>query len=120
VTVFMSSHVLTEVDRLATRIGIIHRGLLIEEMAAEKMETLRSSRLEIQARDLKAAERALAQAGFAVTVGEGALILTEARALDAPDEVAAILVHAGAPPVRLASVQETLEDHFLRLTEAGA
>jgi ABC-2 type transport system ATP-binding protein len=120
VTVFMSSHVLTEVDRLATRIGIIHRGRLIEEMAAEKMETLRSSRLEIQARDLKAAERALAQAGFAVTVGEGALILTEARALDAPDEVAAILVHAGAPPVRLASVQETLEDHFLRLTEAGA
>src|SRR6266498_1208406 len=31
VTIFMSSHILTEVDRLATRIGIIHRGKLIEE-----------------------------------------------------------------------------------------
>src|SRR6266508_4140072 len=28
VTVFMSSHILTEVDRLATRIGIIHKGCL--------------------------------------------------------------------------------------------
>src|SRR6185503_12665696 len=28
VTVFMSSHILTEVNRLATRIGIIHKGKL--------------------------------------------------------------------------------------------
>jgi ABC-2 type transport system ATP-binding protein len=116
VTVFMSSHVLTEVDRLATRIGIIHKGRLIEELAADKLEALRSQRLVIHARDLKAAERTLAEAGFAVKVGEGAIFLTEARALDAPEEVAALLVHAGAPPVRLAVEQEALEDHFLRLT----
>ncbi len=119
VTVFMSSHMLTEVDRLATRIGIIHKGRLIEELAADKLEALRSQRLEIQARDLRAAERALAQAGFAVTVGDGAIFLTEARALEAPDEVATILVHAGAPPIRLAVEQEDLEDHFLRLTGEG-
>ena len=35
VTVFMSSHILTEVDRLAGRIGIIHRGRLIEEFTAQ-------------------------------------------------------------------------------------
>jgi len=27
VTIFMSSHLLAEVDRLATRIGIVHRGV---------------------------------------------------------------------------------------------
>jgi len=32
VTVFMSSHILTEVDPLGTRIGIIHQGCLIEEL----------------------------------------------------------------------------------------
>ena len=41
VTVFMSSHILTEVDRLATRIGIIHKGRLIEELDTEKLEALR-------------------------------------------------------------------------------
>ena len=116
VTVFMSSHILTEVDRLATRIGIIHQGRLIEEFEAEKLEELRSRRLEIKARNLEAARHALAQAGFAVKAGEDALFLNEVRAIDAPDEVATLLVNAGAPPTRLAVEQENLEDYFLRLT----
>src|SRR5215211_2941242 len=45
VTIFMSSHILTEVDRLATRIGIIHKGKLIEELDTEKLEQIRSKRL---------------------------------------------------------------------------
>jgi ABC-2 type transport system ATP-binding protein len=116
VTVFMSSHILTEVDRLATRIGIIHQGRLIEELEAAKLEEIRSQRLEIKARNLEAAQSALVQAGFAVKASESALILNDARALDAPDEVAAILVNAGTPPTRLAVEQENLEDYFLRLT----
>jgi ABC-2 type transport system ATP-binding protein len=116
VTVFMSSHILTEVDRLATRIGIIHQGRLIEELEAEKLEVLRSRRLAIRARDLEAAQSALAQAGFAVKASENTLFLSESRALDAPDEVATILVNAGTPPTRLVVEQENLEEHFLRLT----
>ena len=39
VTVFMSSHILGEVDRLATRIGIVHRGRLVEELDRDALET---------------------------------------------------------------------------------
>jgi len=116
VTVFMSSHILTEVDRLATRIGIIHQGRLIEELDAEKLEELRSPRLEIKARDLQAAQSALAKAGFVVKAREGMIVLNEPRAINAPENVAALLVSAGTPPTRLAVEQEELEDHFLRLT----
>jgi len=116
VTVFMSSHILTEVDRLADRIGIIHQGRLIEELEADEMEQLRSPRLEVQARDLPAAQRALAQAGYACKASDDTLWLTETRAIEAPDEVAAILVNAGAAPTRLAVEQEDLENYFLRLT----
>jgi ABC-2 type transport system ATP-binding protein len=116
VTVFMSSHILTEVDRLATRIGIIHKGNLLEELEAEKLEELRSQRLEIKAHNLEAAQCALTQAGYAVKVSGSTLLLYEARAIEAPDEVATILVNAGAPPTRLAVEQEMLEDYFLRLT----
>jgi len=116
VTVFMSSHILTEVDRLATRIGIIHKGRLLEELEADKLEELRSRRLEIKARNLEAAQSALTQAGFAVKASESTLVLNEARAIDAPDEVATILVNAGTPPSRLAVEQEDLEGYFLRLT----
>lgn len=116
VTVFMSSHILTEVDRHATRIGIIHKGRLIEELKADELERLRSRRLEIKARDLESAQSTLAEAGYTVRVSESTLFLNEARAIEAPDEVATILVNAGTPPTRLAVAQENLEDHFLRLT----
>jgi ABC-2 type transport system ATP-binding protein len=116
VTVFMSSHILTEVDRLATRIGIIHKGRLLEELEAEKLEELRSQRLEIETRSPEAAQCALTQAGYAVKVSGSTLLLYEARAIEAPEEVAIILVNAGAPPTRLAVKQERLEDYFLRLT----
>jgi len=116
VTVFMSSHILTEVDRLATRIGIIHKGRLIEELDAKKLEELRSRRLEIKTRNLEAAQSALAKAGFAVKINESMIVVTEARAIDAPDEVATLLVNAGTPPSRLAVEQENLEDYFLGLT----
>ena len=116
VTVFMSSHILTEVDRLATRIGIIHKGCLIEELEADKLEQLRSQRLEIRSRNVEAAQSALAKAGFAVKTNDTTIVLSEARAINAPDEVATILVEAGTPPVRLAVEQENLEDYFLRLT----
>ena len=116
VTVFMSSHILSEVDRLASRVGIIHRGHLLEELEAEQMETIRSRRLEIQTRQLELAQNALLQAGYAVKTSDSTLLLYEERPLDAPDEVAALLVKAGTPPTRLAVVQEDLEDYFLRLT----
>ena len=116
VTVFMSSHILTEVDRLATRIGIIHDGCLLEELDRQRLKALRRQRLEVRARDLEAAQTALTQAGYVVKAAEGALTLHESSAIEAPEEVATVLVRAGVPPVRLALEQENLEEHFLRRT----
>jgi ABC-2 type transport system ATP-binding protein len=116
VTVFMSSHILTEVDRLATRVGIIHKGRLIEELEAARMEEMRAQRLEIKVREPGAAQRALTQAGFAVKIKDDMILLNEVRATRSPDEVATLLVKAGTPPTRLAVEQEDLEQYFLRLT----
>jgi ABC-2 type transport system ATP-binding protein len=117
VTVFMSSHILTEVDRLATRIGIIHKGRLIKELEAQELEEIRSQRLEIKTRDLEAAREALSKAGFVVKGKENTIFLTDTHAIENPDKVATLLVNAGAPPTRLAVEQEDLEDYFLRMTE---
>ena len=116
VTVFMSSHILTEVDRLATRIGIIHKGRLIEELDTQALERLRSRRLEIKARDLKAAEGCLRSAGYNISLHDDTLMIEEARAIECPDEVAELMVKAGVPPMRLSVEQQNLEDHFLQLT----
>ena len=120
VTVFMSSHILTEVDRLATRIGIIHQGRLIQEFAAAQLETLRSRRLVIKTHQPEKAQTVLAQAGFAVTRAEDALILLETQAVESPERIATLLVNAAAPPTYLAVEQEDLEAYFLRLTSGNS
>ncbi len=123
VTVFMSSHILAEVDLLADRIGIVHRGRLVEELDSAALEQRRDRRLEVDAVDPVAAEAALRSAGFGPQrLGRGRLELREPAALAAPERIAEVLVAAGTPPTHLAIARESLEEHFMRLTsdEAGA
>lgn len=120
VTILMSSHILTEVDRLATRIGIIHKGKLIEELDTNQLEQLRSRRLEIQARNLKAAQVSLQSAGYEFRLKGESILIESEYAIDHPDDIARILVNAGTPPTRLAVEQQDLEEHFLQLTSDNA
>jgi ABC-2 type transport system ATP-binding protein len=118
VTIFMSSHILTEVDRLATRIGIIHAGRLIEELDADALERLRSKRLEVRARDLEAARACLQGAGYKLALNDETILIEDAHAIECPDDLAKIMVNAGIPPMRLAVEQQDLEEYFLQLTGA--
>jgi ABC-2 type transport system ATP-binding protein len=118
-TVFMSSHILAEVDLLATRVGIVHRGRLIEELDSEALQRHRDPRLEIGARDIAAAESVLIAAGLEPRRspdGRPLLELREPRAREHPEEIARMLVQGRQPPTHLAIARETLEDHFVRLT----
>jgi len=119
VTILMSSHILTEVDRLATRIGIIHKGRLIEELDTDQVEQLRAKRLEVKTRDLQAAQISLQSAGYDFEIKGDAIVLDGEYAIEHPDDIARILVNAGNPPTRLAVEQEDLEAHFMNLTGDG-
>lgn len=116
VTVFMSSHILGEVARLAHRIGIIHRGRLMQELDVLELERNRRRRLVIQTRDCEAAQSVLVNAGFLAKLMPDDLIeVTDDVALARPDEVATRLVGAGQAPTMLNIEQEDLEHYFLRL-----
>jgi ABC-2 type transport system ATP-binding protein len=116
VTVFMSSHILAEVARLAQRIGIIHNGRLLQELSITELEHNRIRRLLLRARDCDAAQRTLLAAGLpAQVLADGAIELKDAPSVDGPDEVNRMLVNAGAPPTQLIVEEEELETYFLRL-----
>lgn len=116
VTVFMSSHILTEVDRLATRIGIIHKGKIIEDLDSEKLEQFRAKRLEIKVRDFAKAHALLRKENYSAILHSDSIFVSDMRALEAPDEIANLLVHANLPPTHLAVEQQNLEEHFMQLT----
>jgi ABC-2 type transport system ATP-binding protein len=115
-TVFMSSHILAEVARLANRIGIIHGGKLLREMDLAGLEHERRRRLLVRARDILAAQQVLSAAGYASeSPVDGRLDITDAAALESPDEIAGLLVRGGCAPTELMVEEEELEDYFLRL-----
>jgi ABC-2 type transport system ATP-binding protein len=118
VTIFMSSHILAEVARLADRIGILHEGRLLQELDVADLERQRRRWLQIDARDPQAARAALVSAGLAVEAGQnGTIELLQEKAIERPDDIAALLVGAGHAPTMLKVELEDLEHYFLRLVE---
>jgi ABC-2 type transport system ATP-binding protein len=115
VTVLLSSHLLSEVARVATRIGILHEGRLIEEMDSTSLEASTRTRLEVGSRDATRAAGILRGAGFVVQPEAGGTLVLEGRAVLHPEEVATALVEGGEPPTRLVVVEEDLEARFMRL-----
>ena len=59
----MSSHILAEVSRLAQRIGIIHKGRLLQELNIDELEKNCRKRLLLRVRDVEFAHRSLKDAG---------------------------------------------------------
>jgi ABC-2 type transport system ATP-binding protein len=89
---------------------------LIEELDTDKLEKLRSIRLEIRTRNLKAAQFGLQKAGYESIIQDGTIVMDDARAIEHPDDIAQILVKDGTPPIHLALKQQDLEEHFMQLT----
>lgn len=116
VTVFISSHILGEVARLAHRIGIIHQGRLLQELDVAELERHRRRRLAIRTRDGRAALAELVGAGFAAAITpDNTIELAEEAAIQRPDDIAVRLVNAGHAPTLLKVEEEDLERYFLRL-----
>jgi ABC-2 type transport system ATP-binding protein len=116
VTVFMSSHILGEVSRLAHRIGIIHQGRLIQELDVSELERNRRRRLVIRTRHCEAASAVLVNAGFSAKILSNNIIeVNDDIAIDRPEDIATRLVNAGQAPMMLNIEQEDLEQYFLRL-----
>lgn len=116
VTIFISSHILSEISRLVTRIGIIHQGQLIQEVDRKQLEELRQKHLLLNARQKEQVKQELTQSGFSVSENkEGNLEIRDKQAIKHPDRIATKLVKAGCPPTLLQVEEEDLESYFLRL-----
>jgi len=115
VTIFISSHILGEVSKFATRIGIIHQGELINEVDTNKLGNLRQKRLLLNTLDNISAIAALAQNGYPeIEKGETSLIVNNENAVNNPEKIAQLLVNSGLPPNLLKVDEEDLESYFLR------
>jgi ABC-2 type transport system ATP-binding protein len=112
-TVFLSSHLLNEVQQTCDRLAIIDRGVLIREDTVAGI-LHEEERLRIVASPLHKAKEALAQ--WRCEEAGAALTVRAARA-DAP-EIARRLIAAGVEIFSLAPHERSLEEAFLSITQS--
>ncbi len=115
VTVFISSHILGEISRFATRIGIIHNGVLIQEINTPQLEQLCCKKLLLNTTDNPRAIALLSENGIlAEEMDDGLLQINDGESISNPGSIATLLVNAQLPPSHLSVDEEDLESYFLR------
>lgn len=118
VTIFVSSHILGEVSRLATRIGIIHNGRLVRESDTEILNSSRNRVLHVSTQDNQRALKVLKDHAITgVQFSESDLEVHDEKAIMHPEGIAQMLVKAGLPPAKIAVEEEDLEHFFFRIIQ---
>jgi ABC-2 type transport system ATP-binding protein len=119
VTVFVSSHLLTEVEAMCDRVGVLARGRLVAEGPPGALRK-GSGRLRIEVSDRPRAEGVLAGlAGVTLDGGGTAQLRVQLAAPATASAVNAALVAAGVEVSALVPEHESLEDVFVSLVEGG-
>lgn len=117
-TVLLSSHLLTEIEQLCNRVGIIHEGRLLYEGGPETLVTRGLYKVRVD--DLSRAFEVLTtKPGVTVSRNGASFLHIDTDAESIPD-VNALLVENGIKVYELSPAQESLEEAFLRLTETVA
>ncbi len=121
ITVFVSSHLLAEVDQICSHVGVMRTGRLVFQGTLRELRDRgpqAARRIEVETAQPERAGALLAELG-----------LTDVRTADrqvtaqlggaTPERVCAELVHAGIPVSGLNSPRPSLEDLFVELTGEG-
>jgi ABC-2 type transport system ATP-binding protein len=130
-TVFVSSHLLAEVEQICTHAAVMSAGRLVAQGPLPELRRSGSARIRVLTPDAGAAMAVLAGMGLApedaaaqpdgqvVTAALGTARGNTAPEDTAPEDIVAGLVQAGVRVRGFAVERESLEDRFVALTGEG-
>lgn len=120
ITILVSSHILGEIQQLATKIGIIHEGKLLEEIDYKSFEKKNRHYINLRVNNDKKAvtilEKSMNIKDYEVTEPNRIRIY---EMLDKSNDVAKKMISEGVDVYEVNVMNDTLEDYFLRLTGGG-
>lgn len=116
-TVFISSHLLAEVERMATHVGIIHHGEMLFQGSIKELETLSKPLVQIEAENPVDAANFLTRNNFTVTeVNENHLFVPYTSKQEMAG-INALLNKNGYLVYSINKQQKDLEKLFLDITQ---
>lgn len=114
-TVFLSSHILGEISKVANRIGIVHEGKLVKELTSKELSDQLIRKLIIKTNDNPNAVQVLISSDYnAVITGNDEIEVTNSEAIANPENISKLLAENNLPPKQIYLFTEDLEMYFLR------
>lgn len=114
-TVFVSSHLLSEVEQMATKVGILYQGRLIFQDRIDVLRRQSRPRILLGVNRPEEALRVIRQEGYVPQVAQEGIWISESE----PERLMRLnarLVQSGVGVYRLQEVPRSLEEIFLELT----
>jgi ABC-2 type transport system ATP-binding protein len=118
ITVFVSSHLLAEVEQVCTHVGVMRTGRLVFQGSLPELRHTGAARITVRTGDVAAAAEVFGKLRLADAVLADAMITAELGDAE-PERICAELVHAGVGVRGLSVETPSLEDLFVGLTGEG-
>jgi ABC-2 type transport system ATP-binding protein len=118
VTVFLSSHLLGEVERVASHVGILQNGRLLFQGRTEDLRRHQDPRVVLRTGQPDAAHRVLTRADLQAEPGDGDRLVVRPGTEAVAARCTTLLVEAGLDVYHVGLNESSLEDTFLSLTDA--
>jgi ABC-2 type transport system ATP-binding protein len=119
-TIFLSSHLLTEVEQVCTHVAVMSLGKLLAQGTIEELQAAGSSRLQVETEQAPVATAVLGRLGLQdVEVAVDGITVTARLDGERPEDLCRALVEAGVGVRSLTTIRPTLEDTFVALTGEG-
>ena len=118
-TIFLSSHILGEISKLANRIAIIHRGKLLEELNIDELYNRLIKKLLVKTNGNEQVLQYLNNEKYNAVIAHGEIEITDKKAIEKPEEISKLLAEKGFPAKQIYLFTEDLEQYFLRTVEGS-
>ena len=116
-TVFVSSHLLAEVERMATHVGIIHKGEMLFQGSIKDLEAISQPQIQVEVNETVDAANFLKKQGLAVNEVNDEHVSVPFTSKTQMGEINTLLNRNGYTVYSIRKVNKDLEKLFLDITQ---
>ena len=119
ITIFISSHLLVEIEQMCTHLAVMSQGKIVAQGSVEELSASQTLQLKLVTADTDRALQGLESVGIkAVADGETLSAMVPAGQIE-PERIVQVLVELGVRVKAFELAAPTLEDRFVLLTGEG-
>ncbi|WP_029287587.1 ABC transporter ATP-binding protein [Pedobacter sp. R20-19] len=118
-TILVSSHLLAEIERTATHVGIINKGELLFQGTIQELQLLNKPLLEIDVNDIDGASMLLTENGYEIATKTDAKIWIPFVSQTESGIINTLLIQNGFTVTSLSLQRKDLENLFLDITKTN-